>query len=103
MTKTRAQVLVESLEPLFINESAPKVYLDTDGTSSKYLINCTKDLERSGLKLGTDFFLKSDGSSWILNTKLDSEQDEILAKYNIEEIEDEDENGNDRTSAYRGL
>lgn len=62
-----------------------KSYFNIDHLSRFDIEKFKKELTKSGLKLGSDYFVKSGQDCWILNSKYDTAQVDILNKYGAEE------------------
>lgn len=75
------------IEQFEVVSTDDKTYLDLGSISGLDVNRMNRELEATGLVIGVDFFIKSDGPAWILNIKLDMEQSEILSKYGVEETD----------------
>lgn len=67
-------------------QTEDRTYLDLSHLSGLDVRDMVSKLEKSGLEVGKDFFIKSDHPSWILNSKYDLEQQKILDGYSVEEL-----------------
>lgn len=65
-----------------------KAMLDVSDLDRRELAKLVDELTAEGLKLGTDFFIKSGGDSWIMYSKYDRKPLEILMKYRVGEVEE---------------
>lgn len=77
----------------FIREesSDQKAHLDVEHLDRRDLAHLQDELEKSGLVIGKDFWIKSDGTSWITYSAYDRQPLDILQKYRVGEYEDVDE------------
>lgn len=72
----------------YIGESSGKANLDVDHLQRTDIEKLKKELIAAGLEETKDFFIKSGGGSWITYAAYDREPLDILMKYGVGEVEE---------------
>ena len=91
LLKDISNILQTNLEESAKDNTTP---LDVSGAKNTDLSHLVSELEKKGLVIGKDFFIKSDGSSWFKNEKFDFDIVDLLSKYGVEELQESINEGN---------